>query len=67
MKFKCGCCRSETTDDEAIYVYQGMGSSKYVCPACQQLPFIDVWTRLGEDDSPTYIGDRLESDVLGYE
>ncbi len=65
MKFKCGCCREETNDDEAAYVYQGIGSSQYVCPTCQRLPFIVVWTRLDRDDSPTYIGDRLYNDVLG--
>jgi len=65
MIFKCGCCGNETNDDDATYVYQGMGSSQYVCPACQQLPFIVVWARLDRDDSPTYIGDRLYNDVLG--
>ncbi len=64
MNFKCGCCRAETDDGEAAYVYQGMGVSQYICPTCQQLPFTTVWAQLREDNSPSYIGDRLEGDVL---
>ncbi len=65
MKFKCACCRSETNDDEAEYIYLGMGSSQYICPKCQKLPFEVVMARANEDDSPRYIGDKLENEVLG--
>ncbi len=65
MNFKCACCRKDINDDEASYVYQGMAVSQYICPECQKLPFIDVWERLSEEDSPSYIGDRLMEEVLG--
>ncbi len=66
MMFKCGCCGGETNDDEAKYVYQGMGVSQYICPKCQDLPFMVVWARIDEDGSPSYIGDRLTEEVLSY-
>ncbi len=66
VMFKCGCCREETNDDDAEYVYQGMDVSQYICPECQHLPFKTVWTRIEEDGSPSYIGDRLTEEVLPW-
>lgn len=65
MKVNCCCCRIETNDDEAEYIYLGMGSSQYVCPKCKKLPFEVVMGRAEEDDSPVYIGDKLRDEVLG--
>ncbi len=65
MIFKCACCRRDTDDSVAACVYGGMGLSQYVCELCKKLPFIHVWEKLAEDDSPSYIGDRLLEEVLG--
>ncbi len=65
MLVKCGCCQRVTDDSVAAYVYQGMAVSQYVCELCKKLPFIEVWEKLDEEDSPSYIGDRLMEEVLG--
>lgn len=49
--------------EEADLIYLGMGISQYICPRCKKLPFEVVMGRAEEDDSPRYIGDKLESEV----
>ena len=67
MKFLCGVCGEVEVgawkEDDCHHVYQGMGVSQYVCLECGKRPFEEVWKAL--ETGASYIGDRLQEEVLG--
>ena len=67
IRFKCGVCKLETSEDDLTDLHMGMGVTQYICVECQKLSFRLVMRRLGEHESPAYVGDTPLEEVQSSE
>ena len=63
MKFKCGVCKIDTSEDTTIEIYMGMGVTQYVCVGCQKDSFKTVMKSLDVYESPAYVGNMPLEDI----